>query len=181
MIFTPTTLEGNYEVTLEPRSDNRGWFARVYCKDEFKQINHTKEWVQGNHSFTAAKGAIRGLHFQNKPQSEIKLVRCIAGAVYDVAVDLRKDSKTFLKWYATELSAAKKNMMYIPEGFAHGFQTLSEDCELIYLHSEYYNAEVEGAIRYNDPAVNINWPFPVTDVSERDSNHALLNNQFKGI
>jgi dTDP-4-dehydrorhamnose 3,5-epimerase len=94
---------------------------------------------------------------------------------------LRKDSKTFLKWYATELSAAKKNMMYIPEGFAHGFQTLSEDCELIYLHSEYYNAEVEGAIRYNDSAVNINWPLPVTDVSERDSNHALLNNQFKGI
>jgi dTDP-4-dehydrorhamnose 3,5-epimerase len=181
MIFTPTTLAGSYEITLQPHSDNRGWFARFYCKEEFEQINHTKEWVQMNHSFTATKGSIRGMHFQHPPYTEIKVVRCIAGAVYDVIIDLRLGSKTFLQWFGTELSVQKKNMLYIPEGFAHGFQTLTEDCELIYFHSEYYRQGVEGGIKYDDPAIGIHWPLTVTEVSERDNNHVLLDNNFKGI
>ena len=124
MIFIPTPLKGSYEIVLEPKGDNRGWFARFYCKKEFEQINHTKEWVQMNHSFTSTKGSIRGMHFQNPPYAEVKLVRCIAGAVYDVIIDLRKDSPTFLQHYGTQLSAENKKMLYIPEGFAHGFQTL---------------------------------------------------------
>lgn len=181
MIFIPTPLEGSYEVSLAPRADSRGWFARFYCKDEFKQIGHDKEWVQMNHSFTAEKGALRGMHFQYPPYSEIKMVRCIAGSVYDVIIDVRKNSQTFLQFYATELSALKKNMLYIPEGFAHGFQTLTADCELIYFHSEYYTPNGEGGIRFDEPLVNINWPLPVKEISERDSNHPYLNENFKGI
>jgi dTDP-4-dehydrorhamnose 3,5-epimerase len=134
-----------------------------------------------NQSFTKAKGSIRGMHYQFPPNSEIKVVRCIAGAVYDVIIDLRKNSKTFLQWSGIELSAQKKNMLYIPEGFAHGFQTLIENCELVYFHSEYYTSGNEGGIRYNDPALRITWPLNVTEVSERDSNNPLLDNHFKGI
>jgi dTDP-4-dehydrorhamnose 3,5-epimerase len=181
MIFTPTILKGSYLVDLQPYSDERGWFARFYCKDEFKQIGHDKEWLQLNHSVTYEKGALRGMHFQIAPYREIKMVRCIAGAVYDVIVDLRKDSETFLKWFGVELSAENKKMIYIPEGFAHGFQCLSFDCELIYFHSEFYKPGAEGGIRYNDPLIGIEWPLEVTTVSERDRSHPHLNENFKGI
>ena len=134
-----------------------------------------------NHSFTKHKGAIRGMHFQLPPFKEIKLVRCIAGSVYDVIVDLRKDSATFLKSVGVELSAQNKKMIYIPEGFAHGFQALSEDCELIYHHSEFYTPGAEGGIQYNDPKINIDWLRPVTNISERDTKHPLLDDNFKGI
>ena len=181
MIFTPTSLAGSYVIDLETRSDERGWFARYYCKNEFKQIGHTKEWLQMNHSFTAKKGTIRGMHFQLHPYKEIKMLRCIAGSVYDVIIDLRKDSTTFLQWTAVELSAANKKILYIPEGFAHGFQCLEDNCELIYHHSEFYNPDAESGIRYNDPAIAIKWPLPVTVVSPRDENHLLLTENFKGI
>jgi dTDP-4-dehydrorhamnose 3,5-epimerase len=181
MIFTPTPLYGSYEISLSPRSDSRGWFARFFCKEEFKKIGHEKEWVQMNHSYTAEKGAVRGMHFQNPPYAEIKMVRCIAGSVYDVIIDIRKNSPTFLRFYAVELSALKKNMLYIPEGFAHGFQTFTKNCELIYLHSEYYTPNVEGGIRYDEPLINISWPLPVREISERDANHPYLNDNFKGI
>ncbi|MDQ6813261.1 MAG: dTDP-4-dehydrorhamnose 3,5-epimerase [Bacteroidota bacterium] len=181
MIFEPTYLAGSYEIKLTPRADNRGWFARFFCKEEFKQIGHSKEWIQMNHSCTNNKGAVRGLHFQQSPYREIKLVRCVAGAVHDVIVDLRKNSPTFLKWYSTELSAAKKNMLYIPEGFAHGFQTLTEDCELIYLHTEYYTPAAEAGIRFDDFAINIQWPLLVSDISERDKQHPFLDQNFEGI
>jgi len=146
MIFTETILKGSYEITLTPHGDSRGWFARTYCKNEFEQIGHQAEWVQINHSFSAQKGTVRGMHFQNPPYAEIKMLRCIAGSVYDVIVDLRKNSPTFLKWYGTELSAANKKMLYIPAGFAHGFQTLSDDAELIYHHTEFYTPEAEAGI-----------------------------------
>lgn len=181
MIFTPTTLPGSYTIDLSPFSDSRGWFARTYCKSEFAQIGHTKEWVQINHSFTAAAGAIRGMHYQLPPFTEIKLLRCIAGAVFDVIVDIRKDSPTFLQWFGTELSSTNKKMLYIPAGFAHGFQTLSADCELIYHHSELYTPGAEGGLRYNDPALGIEWPLPPTELSERDKQHPLLNANFTGI
>jgi dTDP-4-dehydrorhamnose 3,5-epimerase len=181
MIFTPAPLTGSYIIDISPHGDSRGWFARTYCKNEFAQIGHTKEWVQLNHSFTAKKGTVRGMHFQLPPHSEIKMVRCIAGAVYDVIVDIRKDSPTFLQWFGTELSAANKKMLYIPEGFAHGFQALTDYCELMYHHSAFYTAGAEGGIRYGDAAININWPLAVTEISERDSNHPLLDTTFKGI
>jgi dTDP-4-dehydrorhamnose 3,5-epimerase len=121
------------------------------------------------------------MHFQVAPYREIKMVRCIAGAVYDVIIDLRKDSATFLKWFGSDLSAENKRMMYIPEGFAHGFQCLSNDCELIYFHTEYYEPGFEGGIRHDDPAVSIKWPLNVTTISERDQLHPTLDENFKGI
>jgi dTDP-4-dehydrorhamnose 3,5-epimerase len=181
MIFTPISLAGSYVIDLEPRSDERGWFARYYCKEEFQKIGHTKEWVQMNHSVTNKKGSIRGMHFQEHPYKEIKMLRCIAGSVYDVIIDLRKDSDTFLKWTCVELSATNKKMLYIAEGFAHGFQCLEDNCELIYHHSEFYQPGAEAGIRYNDPLVNIKWPLPLTVISPRDSKHHFLNENFKGI
>ena len=121
------------------------------------------------------------MHFQLPPYREIKMVRCVRGKVYDVIVDIRKNSSTFLQWVGIELSPAALNMIYIPEGFAHGFQTLTDDCELIYHHSEFYMPGAEGGIRYNDPFVNIKWPSEVTSISERDLNHPLLTKEFKGI
>jgi len=181
MTFTETALKGSYIISLTPFSDERGWFARTYCKKEFAAIGYDKEWVQLNHSFTAAKGTVRGMHFQHPPFSEVKMVRCIAGAVMDVIVDIRKDSPTFLQHVSVELSAANKQMIYIPEGFAHGFQTLEENTELIYHHSEFYQPGVEGGLRYNDEILNIQWPLTVINVSERDNNHPLLDVNFKGI
>ncbi len=182
MKFNATPLKGSYIIELTPISDNRGWFARTFSKVEFeKEIGHTKEWVQMNHSFTSVKGTIRGMHYQLSPFSEIKLVRCIAGEVFDVIVDLRKNSSTFLQWYGTLLSAENKKMIYIPEGFAHGFQTLSENAELIYQHSQFYNPEVESGIRYNDPAINIQWSLNVKEISERDKNHQLIDSNFKAL
>jgi dTDP-4-dehydrorhamnose 3,5-epimerase len=181
MIFKQTPLEGSYEVQLTPFKDDRGWFVRTYCKNEFAQIGHDKEWVQMNHSFTLQKGAVRGMHYQVPPFREIKLVRCTRGTVFDVIVDIRKESPTFLKWYGIELSAGKMNMIYIPEGFAHGFQTLAEECELVYCHSEFYKPGSESGLLHNDPLLNIKWPLPVTQVSERDNNHQALTENFKGI
>ena len=181
MIFAESPLKGCYNITLTPRGDSRGWFARTFCKETFLQINHHKEWVQMNHSFTAEKGTVRGMHFQHSPHAEIKMVRCIAGAVYDVAVDLRKDSETFLQWYGVELSAENKQMIYIPEGFAHGFQTLTENVELIYHHTEFYTPEAEAGLLYNDPMLNINWPLHINNLSERDTKHPIIQSNFKGI
>jgi dTDP-4-dehydrorhamnose 3,5-epimerase len=181
MTFTQTALKGSYIISLKPFSDERGWFARTYCKNEFAAIGHDKEWVQMNHSFTAEKGTVRGMHFQHPPFSEIKMVRCIAGAVLDVIVDIRNGSPTFLQQVSVELSAANKQMIYIPAGFAHGFQTLADDTELIYHHSEYYQPGVEGGLRYNNKILNIQWPLPVINVSERDNNHPLLDGNFKGV
>lgn len=181
MIFKSTALEGLFIVELTPMSDERGWFARTYCKKEFEKIGIKKEWVQFNHSFTSKKGTLRGMHFQLPPNSEAKLIRCISGAVYDVALDLRKDSPTFLKWFGVELSAENKKMILIPEGFAHGFQTLADGSELIYHHSEFYTPDSEGAVRYDDPRVNIHWPLEVLNISEKDSKRLYLTADFKGI
>lgn len=181
MKFVPIPLPGAYLIGLEPFKDERGWFARTYCKDEFSSIGHDREWLQLNHSFTGNKGTIRGMHYQLPPFTEIKLVRCIAGAVFDVVIDLRKDSATFLQWFGVELSAANQQMIYIPDGFAHGFQSLTENTELIYHHSQFYTPGVEGGIRYDEPMIKIKWPLPLTSISERDKDHPFLDNNFKGI
>jgi dTDP-4-dehydrorhamnose 3,5-epimerase len=181
MIFTETRLAGSYIIELEPFKDERGWFVRYFCMDEFKQIGHKKEWLQMNHSATFEKGSIRGMHYQLPPFTEIKLVRCIAGSVFDVIVDVRKNSPTLMQWFGTELSASNKKMMYIPQGFAHGFQCLTDNCELLYHHTEYYKPNVEAGIKYNDPNINIEWPLPVTVISKRDQAHRYLDENFKGI
>ena len=182
MIFTPAPLAGAFVIDLEPFSDERGWFARYYDKKEFEQ--HTglsKDWVQLNHSVSYTKGTLRGMHFQRPPHKEIKMVRCISGAVYDVIVDLREGSPGFLKSYGVELTARNNKMLYIPEGFAHGFQTLEPDSTLLYHHSEYYTPGSEGGLRHDDPALAINWPLPVAVISERDTRHPLVDKHFKGI
>ena len=174
MIFTETPLKGSYIITPEPRGDSRGWFMRSFCKKDFAAIGHAGEWVQMNHSFTAQKGSVRGMHFQLPPHEEIKLVRCTAGSVYDVIIDLRKDSPTYLNWFGEVLSAENKKMMYVPNGFAHGFQALTDNAELLYNHSEYYHASFESGVLYNDQKINIQWPLPVTEISERDKSHQPL-------
>lgn len=181
MIFTPSKLKESYVIDLKTFSDERGWFARYFCQNEFSKIGHTKEWVQMNHSVSFQKGTIRGIHYQLPPYSEIKLVRCISGIVFDVLVDLRKDSETFLQWFGVELSAENKTMVYIPEGFAHGFQCLSDDCELLYHHTAIYKPEAEAGIKFDDPMINIDWPLPVSVISERDAGHSFLTKDFKGI
>lgn len=181
MTFTPAPLMGSYIVDLSAFVDERGWFARYYCKKEFSEIGFDKEWVQMNHSVNYQKGTVRGMHYQLKPYREIKMVRCIAGKVFDVIIDIRENSSTFLNWFGLELSAENKKMIFIPEGFAHGFQCLDNNCELLYHHSEYYQPGAEAGIRYNDPIVKINWPLPVTVISERDSNHLLLDEKFNGV
>jgi dTDP-4-dehydrorhamnose 3,5-epimerase len=179
--FTESFIKNCYVIDPEPVSDQRGSFARVYCKSEFRQIGHDKEFVQMNHSWNTKKGLIRGIHYQVPPFSEIKLIRCIRGAVYDVVVDIRKDSPTFLRHFSLEMSAQNKKMIYVPEGFAHGFQTLTDDAELLYHHTEYYRPGAECGIRYNDPLLAIKWPLEPTIISERDKTHALLDQDFKGL
>ncbi|MBP6431263.1 MAG: dTDP-4-dehydrorhamnose 3,5-epimerase [Ferruginibacter sp.] len=181
MIFAETKLKGCYVIELKPFADDRGWFARTFCKEEFEKIGHYKEWVQLNHSFTKQKGSIRGMHYQVPPFAEIKLVRCIAGGVVDVVVDIRKNSPTFLQWIKVELSTQNKNMIYIPEGFAHGFQTLTDDVELIYHHSNFYKPNVEAGLNFMDAKLNINWPLPITNISDKDKQHKYITEDFLGV
>ncbi|MGF7078351.1 dTDP-4-dehydrorhamnose 3,5-epimerase [Mucilaginibacter sp. UYCu711] len=181
MIFTQTFIPGAYIIDAEPFNDDRGWFARTYCKNEFEKIGHQDEWLQINHSYTTEKGSIRGMHFQYPPYAEIKTVRCIAGSVYDVIVDLRESSPTFLKWFGVELSAENKRTIYIPKGMAHGFQVLEDNSQLIYCHSATYNQQSEGAILYNDKMVGIVWPLPVANVSNKDKGYNPLDINFKGV
>ena len=181
MIFSPTPLQGSYIIEPEVFSDSRGWFSRYFCKNEFLTINHTKEWVQMNRSYTTHKGTMRGMHYQVAPYREIKMILCIAGAVFDVIIDIRQDSPTFLQWFGAELSAVNKKMLYIPEGFAHGFQSLADNTELLYHHSEFYTPGSEGGIRYDDEKTAIKWPLPLSIISERDANHPYIDKNFKGI
>lgn len=181
MIFSPTPLGGCYVINLEPFQDERGWFARTYCKEEFRAIAPPLEWVQCNHSFTRSRGTIRGIHYQTAPHHEAKLVRCIAGAVWDVVVDLRHGSPTFLHWFGTELSAVNRKMIFVPERFAHGFQTLTDNCEMFYHHTHAFTPEAEGGLRHDDPLLAIRWPLPSADLSGRDQRHPLLTEAFEGI
>ena len=181
MKFIESPLKGLYIIHPEPYYDNRGNFVRIFCRSELKQINHDKEIVQMNQSLTKKKGTIRGMHFQYPPKAEIKIVKCLSGSVFDVSIDLRKNSPTFLSWFGEIISAKNMKMVYIPEGFAHGFQTLEVNCEILYLHSEFYSKEHEDGIRYNDKKINIKWPLELTDISNRDKNHKLLEDSFKGL
>ena len=181
MKFTELPLKGTYVVEPKPFEDQRGMFSRIFCEIEFKEISHSKKLVQINHSLTNRKGAIRGLHYQNPPMTETKMVKCLRGSVYDVIIDLRKESDTFLKWHGETLSSENRCMLYIPEGFAHGFQTLEANCELLYFHTKFYSPDYEEAVRFDDPRVGIKWPLDATEISEKDKNHPLLSGNFAGI
>lgn len=176
MKFTETKLKGLYVIEPEILSDERGRFARTYCKKEFAKINFEKEFVQMNFSVNYKKGTLRGMHYQLPPYEETKLIRCISGKVFDVAIDLRKNSGTYLQWFGTELSKDNSKMILIPEGFAHGFLTLEDNSELIYHHTEYYNPSAERGIRYDDKSVNIKFPGEVLIVSEKDKSYPIIVN-----
>lgn len=181
MEFIPTHIEGLYTVAVQKLRDERGIFARTYCKNEFKQIGFDKEFVQFNHSLNKNKGTVRGMHFQQQPYAETKLIRCVQGAVYDVAVDLRKNSPTFLRWFGVELNEENLLSVLIPAGFAHGFQTVTDNAALIYHHTEFYTPQADSGIRFDDPALKIEWPAPPVFVSEKDRGYGLIDHNFKGI
>lgn len=176
-----TGIQGLKIVETMPHMDARGAFVRLYCESELAELVWPRRIVQINHSRTVAVGAVRGLHFQYPPQAEMKLIRCLQGRVWDVAVDLRKGSETYLHWHAEELAPENGKMMVLPEGIAHGFQVLEPESELLYLHTSPYTPKAEGALRYNDPSIGICWPLPVTDISARDQQHPLINQDFVGI
>jgi len=181
MLFNPLILTGAYTIDVQPFQDNRGFFTRTFCEKEFGAHHLVQHFVQANHSGTFGKAVIRGMHYQLPPFAEVKLVKCLQGAIFDVIVDMRKGSPTFLQWYGTELTAENKRMMYVPEGFAHGFQSLTEHSEITYLVSGFYNREHERGVRYNDPAVNIQWPLPVSMVSDKDLQIPLIEPNFEGV
>ena len=176
-----TPLAGLAVVQRRARDDSRGFFSRFYCANELSAAGFALPVVQINQTRTLRRGAVRGLHFQRSPHAEDKFVSCLRGEVFDVAVDLRRDSPTFLRWHGEVLSAENRVSLMIPQGFAHGFQTLADDCELLYLHSRAYEPDAEGALHVNDPALAIAWPLPIADISERDARHAPLTPAFIGI
>lgn len=168
MIFVETKLKGAFIIEPERKEDERGFFARTWCRQEFEQHGLNSNLAQCSISYNKRKGTIRGMHFQDKPWPEAKLIRCTMGTVYDVVVDLRRDSPTFKQWVAEELSAENRRMLYVPQGFAHGFQTLRNNTEIYYQMSEYHRPEAAGGVRWNDPALGIAWPLSAVVVSERD-------------
>jgi dTDP-4-dehydrorhamnose 3,5-epimerase len=181
MIIHPLPLKDACTAETTAFEDHRGAFARFFCSRELAQVLGARRIVNINFSLTRLRGAVRGLHFQYPPLQEMKFVRCIRGKIYDVIVDIRKNSATFLKWHAVTLSQDNMNMLCIPEGFAHGFQTLTPECELLYLHTAHYSPDHEGGLCYNDPVLSIQWPEEITEVSDRDRSHSLINSSFQGI
>jgi dTDP-4-dehydrorhamnose 3,5-epimerase len=166
--FIELDLPGAYMIELEPIEDSRGFFARSYCAREFAEHGLNPSLVQCNISYNNKRGTVRGMHFQRPPHAEAKVVRCTSGAIHDVIIDLRPDSPGYCKWAAVELSAANRRMLYIPEGFAHGFQSLTDDTEVFYQMSEFYEPGNGRGVRWNDPAFSISWPIGDVIISERD-------------
>lgn len=179
--MSTTALPGLTVVERLRIADHRGYFSRFFCAEELAEAGFNMPIAQINHTLTLLRGAVRGLHFQHPPHAEDKLVSCLRGEVFDLAVDLRAGSPTFLQWHAEVLSADNCRSLLIPQGFAHGFQTLSDDCELIYLHTKPYVAAAEAALNARDPALAIRWPLEFTDISERDCEHPYLTPAFKGL
>ncbi len=179
--FHLTPLSGLIVVQRKPIEDSRGFFSRFFCADEFRQAGFTKPIAQINYTLTCKKGAVRGLHFQHPPYAEAKVVSCLKGDIFDVAVDLRRGSPTFLKWHGEILSAENHRSLLIPEGFAHGFQALTDDCELVYLHSASFQPEAEDTLNVGDPKLAIVWPLVMGEISERDRTHSFISEDFEGV
>lgn len=171
MRFVETGLNGAYVIEPELTVDSRGFFARTFCRNEFALRGLNPALAQCNISFNKASGTLRGMHFQMEPHPEAKLVRCTQGAIYDVIIDLRPDSPTFTEWFAVELSAGNRMMLYVPEGVAHGFLTLTDETEVLYQMSEFYHSECSAGVRWDDPAFSIVWPGQVNVISERDQSY----------
>jgi dTDP-4-dehydrorhamnose 3,5-epimerase len=176
-----TPIAGVFVVEGSVSADHRGTFARLFCQRELSDVIGSRRIVQINHSRTVRVGTVRGLHFQHPPHAEMKLVRCLKGRVFDVAVDLRAGSPTRLQWHAEELSLGNNRMLVIPEGCAHGFQALEVESELLYLHTAFYTPEVESGVRYDDLRLGIPWPLPVVDVSPRDRALQVIAESFRGV
>ena len=174
-------LLGTKKIKKKKYQDKRGYLSRVFCYEELKKNKINFNIKQINITLTKKKGTIRGLHFQLPPHSEIKMVSCIKGKIFDVIVDLRKNSKTFLKTYSEILSEKNQKSLIVPKGFAHGFQALEDNCEILYFHSENYNSDYEDGIKYNDPQLSIKWPKNTTNISKRDDNFKLILENFKGL
>lgn len=171
MLFKPTPLKGSYEIELDSKGDDRGFFARLFCSKEFALQGLHPTFVQINNSFSAKKGTLRGMHYQLPPMAETKIVRCIKGSLYDVILDLRDGSPTFGHSYGTTLSAQNRKMIYVPKGFAHGFLTLEDETEILYFVSEFYSPKLERGVRWNDSRFAISWPQEPKVVSDRDRAH----------
>ena len=171
MKFNKTKLDGSFVIDLDKREDERGFFARLFCINEFDQNQADRNIVQINNSLSRDKGTLRGIHYQLSPKSETKIVRCIKGSLWDVIVDLRPDSPTFLQWFGETLSAENRRMMFVPKGFGHGFITLEPDTEAIYFVTEFYSPEHERGLRWDDPKIAIEWPIEPVIISEKDSQH----------
>jgi dTDP-4-dehydrorhamnose 3,5-epimerase len=181
MRFIPTAISGCYEIEPKFIQDSRGEFARIFCQQEFKELRIDFQVAQSNYSRTYKKGSLRGLHYQTAPHAEGKLVRVERGSIFDVCVDLRKDSPSFGRWHGTSLSAQNRKMLLLPKGCAHGFQTLEDDCEMVYLHSDFYAPECDRTAHHQDPLLNIQWPLPVAMISEKDHGAQFFETNFKGI
>jgi len=179
--FINTTIPDLTVIESEPIQDGRGFFERILCMEEVRSIGHVKNIAQVNQSLTKTRGSIRGMHYQKPPFAEIKFVRCLSGSVFDVAVDLRMGSPTFLHWYGEVLSSENFRTMYIPEGFAHGFQTLEENCTMLYIHTIAYSANHSSIVRFDDPRVGISWPLPIETISERDLSAPYLDAHYEGL
>jgi len=171
MRFVSLPLEGAYVIELDPKRDDRGYFARTFCRNEFAEMGLATDFVQSNLAFTKKAGVLRGMHYQLPPASEAKLIRCSHGSVLDVMIDLRPESPTHCQWVGVQLDSETPKMVYVPEGFAHGYLTLADDCSLFYQVSAYYSPEFERGVRWNDPAFGIDWPITDPIVSERDRLH----------
>ena len=168
MIIQPTPLAGAYTVALERREDERGFFARAFCRDEFTAAGIEPDLAQANLSYNRLKGTLRGLHYQVPPYRETKLVRCVAGSLLDVIVDVRPESPTYREWFGVELSAANQLAVFVPRGFAHGLVTLQDDTSVFYMASEFYAPDSEAGLRWDDPRIGIDWPIEPTVISEKD-------------
>lgn len=176
-----TSIAGLQVLQRKPIGDTRGYLERLFCAEELQALIPGKHIAQINHTLTLACGTVRGMHFQHPPHAETKFVSCVRGEVFDVAVDLRHNSPTFLRWHAERLSAENHKTLVIPEGFAHGFQTLTGDCEMLYVHTAAYQASAEGGLNVQDPRLAIQWPLPVAGLSPRDAAHPFLDNDFIGV
>jgi dTDP-4-dehydrorhamnose 3,5-epimerase len=172
--FAPTPLAGAFLVALDARVDARGMFARAFCAQEFAAQGLAAEFIQANISTNAHAGTVRGMHFQREPHAEVKLVRCVKGEIYDVIVDMREGSKTYLQWFGAELSDENGLMIYVPKGFAHGYQALSDGATAFYMVSAFYAPQAEGGLRFNDPRLAIKWPRAVSEISDKDAQWPLL-------
>jgi dTDP-4-dehydrorhamnose 3,5-epimerase len=181
MKFRSTSLSGAFLIELEKRGDDRGFFARHFCEHEFAAAGLESRYVQINNSLSAKRGTLRGLHYQLPPSAEVKVVRCVRGALWDVIIDLRPDSPSYKKWFGAELSAENRIMMYVPRGFAHAILTLSDDAEAIYLVSAFFAPEQERGLRWDDPAIGIEWPIEPAEISPKDAKWPSFDPEFHSV